>query len=193
MSDSWDDYAADWEGNEAVVAYAEKAYQSLIAQLDIEAYRVLDFGCGTGLLTEKLARRASAVVALDPSRKMIEVLNGKALRNVSTIAAELTPTLIDGSELLAAKFDLVLASSALAFVPDYPATLLLLRQLLKSGGHLVQWDWLKADDEAGPGFSEQAIPPAMARAGFGSCTVSRPFVIEAQGTAMPVLMAVARY
>jgi len=74
MSDSWDDYAEGWGSNADVILYSEKAYESLCEVLNPEGLTILDFGCGTGLLTEKLAQPSHRVVALDPSEKMISVL-----------------------------------------------------------------------------------------------------------------------
>lgn len=156
MSESWDDYANGWDSNASVIAYAEKAYQSLIDRIEIENCRALDFGCGTGLLSSKLAEQAGTVVSIDPSEKMIDVLNEKCIENVSTITSELNQDLIDGHELLTPKFDLIVASSVLAFVPDYPDTVRLLKQLMREGAYFVQWDWVKGDDE-GIGFTEDEI------------------------------------
>jgi ubiquinone/menaquinone biosynthesis C-methylase UbiE len=153
---------------------------------------VLDFGCGTGLLTDKLSYHVSSVVAIDPSQKMISVLNRKRLKNVRTIASELTQELINDSELLIPEFDLIVASSALAFVPDYQGTLSLMKQLLKKGGYFVQWDWLKKENEVGIGFSEEEIKLTLNHAGFSECSTSIPFSLESEGGAKQVVMGVGK-
>lgn len=192
MSESWDEYADGWESNAAVIAYADNAYRALQGTVNPDGCRVMDFGCGTGLLTERLSRRASDVVALDPARKMISMLDSKRLPNVATIASVLDQNLIERNALLAPKFDLIVASSALAFVPDYAETLTLLKQLLAEGGYLVQWDWLKAEGEPGVGFSEQEILSALTAAGFAECATSLPFSMQGDGSRMDVVMGVAR-
>lgn len=192
MSESWDEYAAGWDSNEAVIAYADNAYLALKNTVELEGCRILDFGCGTGLLTERLSNTASSVVALDPSQKMISVLENKRLKNVATIASELDQNLINDNSLLSPKFDLVVASSALAFVPDYAKALKLLKQLLNKGGCLVQWDWLKGERDQGYGFTEQQIKSALTEAGFSECSTSVPFSLQSDGNALDVLMGVAR-
>ncbi len=192
MTTTWDDMAESWDGNEAVQVYAKQAFHTLQELVDLKGLRVLDFGCGTGLLTEKIAPFASTVVALDPSTKMIDALEQKQLANVATLASELSADLISGSELLRPEFDVIVASSALAFVDDYAATLGLLKRLLKRDGLLVQWDWLKAEDEAGEGFSKKQIQSAYDQLGFTGCTISTPFSLNSGETAMPVIMAVAQ-
>lgn len=191
MSDSWDDYADGWDSNEAVVHYADKAHEALLKNINPTGLRILDFGCGTGLLTEKLASAAQALVALDTSSKMLKVLEQKALGNVATLHGELTDTKINNAALLNPKFDLIVASSALAFVPDYGHTSKLLADLLKPGGALVQWDWLKAESAEGMGFSEQQVKCAMQSAGLARVEISLPFSIASPAGEMSVLMAIA--
>jgi hypothetical protein len=42
---SWDDLAEEWEEKEGVKEFAQQAYQSLIARVEIlPSFRVLDFG-----------------------------------------------------------------------------------------------------------------------------------------------------
>ncbi|WP_071871552.1 class I SAM-dependent DNA methyltransferase [Atopomonas hussainii] len=190
MSDSWDDYADGWDSHPAVQAYAEQAFSALQAVQPLAGLKVFDFGCGTGLLSEKIARQAQQVVALDPATKMLAVLDAKQVGNIHTVASALTPELI-AEHAWAGQFALVVASSALAFVDDYPQTLRLLRSLLQPGGYLVQWDWLQSDDGAGMGFTRAALNSAIPAAGFATPSLSTPFVLDGEQGALPVLMAVA--
>ena len=55
----WDGEAAGWDDDPYVRAYADAAFASLTAlaareEFDINDATVCDFGCGTGLLTERL-------------------------------------------------------------------------------------------------------------------------------------------
>ena len=79
---SWDEAATGWDTRADTRLYAERAFESWnrkIAPLvsDLTESRVLDFGCGTGLLTEKLAPLCGHIVAVDTSAKMIDVLRSK--------------------------------------------------------------------------------------------------------------------
>ena len=191
MSESWDDHADCWDSNEAVILYSQKAYESLLNIVDLEGCKVLDFGCGTGLLTERISEKANSVVAIDPSKKMISVLAGKHLNNVRAINGELTQELIDNDEVIRSGFDIIVASSALAFVPDYQETIKLLKQLLRKGGFFVQWDWLKEREEPGIGFSAELIEIEMAQAGFSKYSTSIPFSMESSDGLMKVVMGIA--
>ena len=67
---------------------------SLIRHVNVDdnewkSKRILDFGCGTGLLTEKLAPLVREVIAVDTSPNMIDVLRRKEIGNVTTICTDI--------------------------------------------------------------------------------------------------------
>ena len=126
MSDSWDEYAAEWDNDKDAVTYSEKAYESLYKVIQLKGLNILDFGCGTGLLTGRLSPHANHITALDSSAKMISVLNDKKLPNVTTIAEPLSANVIRENEALHMKYDLITASSVCGFLPEYESTLSLL-------------------------------------------------------------------
>ncbi|GAA3935366.1 class I SAM-dependent methyltransferase [Litoribacillus peritrichatus] len=190
MSDSWDDYASEWDANKDAVLYADKAYQTLINVVNLKGLRVLDFGCGTGLLSERMAPLVDQIVALDPSPKMISALDAKQLPCVETLAAELTEELITSSSVFETPFDLVVASSVCSFLPDYEQTLLLLKRLLSDKGIFIQWDWLDLDG-SGTGLTENRISTALDGAGFKRFKVSQPFSLTSDYGTMSVVMAAA--
>ena len=192
MTDSWDDHADGWDDNSAVNLYASQAFASLAARVDIadpswKSKRVLDFGCGTGLLAGKIAPHVHELMAVDSSEKMIAVLNGKSLRNVVAVHGDI---LDDGFRFegnLLPHFDLIYASSVCSFLPDYENAITALTHLLKPGGHFVQWDWQASDGEEF-GLSENRIKTALEKAQLNSIRVGPAFTIMAENTAMPVVM-----
>ena len=190
---SWDSYAEGWDSNSDVISYSERAFRSLTDTLNCEGARILDFGCGTGLLTERLTPLASSIVALDPSGKMLAVLEAKQLDNVTTIQASLTRELIDQNRQLQGRFDLIVASSALAFVPNYRETVRLLAELLNRGGRLVQWDWLKEENGEDTGFTREDITAAFRDAGLSDIRVTIPFSMETGEDRMDVVMGTGTY
>ncbi len=192
MSESWDDYAADWDMNEGVILYSEKAFQSLSEQIPLEGKDILDFGCGTGRLTEKLAPIANQIVALDASPKMIEVLDQKQLSNVTTIATILSEGSLQSQPSLHGKFDVIVASSVCAFLPDYEAVLKLLKSLMPPNGIFVQWDWLLKEESSEVGFTLEQVEVALRNTGFSIESLGQVFELESPQGAMPVLMAVAK-
>lgn len=191
MDIDWNQHAAGWNEDPAVIAYADKACRALTDVIRLDGLRVLDFGCGTGLLTERMAPAAGEIVALDPSSEMIARLNAKALANVRTAEHALTKDLVATNPAFAAKFDLVTASSVCAFVPDLAATLSLLRSLLETGGRFVQWDWESTPGDPDFGFMSAGMTAILSEAGFVNITVTKPFSNAGPEGDQPVLMATA--
>lgn len=192
MSESWDECASEWDANMEAISYAEKAFKSLDETLNLEELRVLDFGCGTGLLTERLSSVSKEIVALDSSKKMISVLNDKSLPNVSTLAIPLTKETIIENHLLHDYFDLIVASSVCGFLEDYENTLKLVKKLLSNGGIFVQWDWLSSDNKSDFGFTEDRVRAALRNTGMKNMSITQPFSLTSSKGMMKVLMAVAK-
>ena len=192
MGESWDQYAEGWDTDEDVVLFSEKAYRTLIEIVDPKGLSILDFGCGTGLLTERMAATASRVLALDASQKMIAVLSNKQLPNVDVLSAELTEEIIKENNLFHSKFDLIVASSVCAFLPDYERSLKLLKSLLIPNGMFVQWDWLKSNDDVDFGITEEAIQSAFLNAGLKVLSISKAFSLKSTESLMHVLMGVVK-
>ncbi|QDP01222.1 class I SAM-dependent DNA methyltransferase [Thalassotalea sp. PS06] len=192
MSDSWDDYAAEWDTNPDVIHYANLAFDSLCKYMDIADLAVLDFGCGTGSLTEKLSGKAATVVALDSSKKMIQVLEAKKIPRVNALVCDLAQESIDSQPLLQRKFDLIVASSVCAFVPDYLQTLSAFKALLKEGGTFIQWDWQRINPKDDFGFSAQDMERGYVQAGLEVERVGEGFSLTTAKGTMTVLMGIAK-
>ena len=183
----WNDCAGTWDENESVREYSVKAFESLKKYVDTSNNKietVLDFGCGTGLLTDKLVSSCERIVAIDTSTAMIDVLNKKGYKNVISFADNLSPELINSHDCLTAKFDLIVASSVCSFIPEYEDCVKLLHSIVKPGGCFVQWDWLSEE------FSKERVESALVNAGFSSFEISEPFSMEMEGNCMPVVMGV---
>lgn len=192
MSDSWDHYAEGWDSNADAILYSQKAFNALCELVNLEGLAVLDFGCGTGLLAERIAQKANRILALDSSEKMISVLQNKQLSNVEALAIELSEETIKFDAHLNSKFDLIVASSVCAFLPDYEGTLQLLKSLLKPDGVFVQWDWLKTGGDSDFGLTEEAMDAALSKTGMEVLKIERSFSLESKEGVMQVLMGVAR-
>jgi len=191
MSDSWDDYAVEWDSNEAAISFADKAFNSLNSAVGYEKPTVFDFGCGTGLLTERLSPVSNRIVALDSSEKMITVLNNKKLPNVSTLALPLSTETVKENHELHLKFDLVVASSVCGFLPDYEIILKIIKSLLSDKGTFVQWDWLASTEGADFGLTASRVKAALTTSGFQNISINQPFIMESPEGSREVLMAVA--
>jgi len=192
LSNEWDEYAENWDVDPTVEEYAKNAFSELSDNININDLTVLDFGCGTGVLTQLMSPAVKSIVAIDPSSEMIKHLNKKSLNNVSSISDYLSKELVENLPELANKFDLIVASSVCGFLPDYESTLSLLKSLIKEGGVFVQWDWLSNDDSSGMGLSEKRVKQAFVANGFVNTRINNPFIMSSSKGNMPVLMAIGK-
>ena len=195
---TWDERAARWDENEAVRAYSGAAFACLRrlhhdGRFNLDGARILDFGCGTGLLTEQLAPRAEWVLALDTSAAMIQVLAAKVEHhgwsNVDAIAASVDSAQRDRPELFARPFDIIVASSVCAFLDDYAGTVATLTSLLKPGGTFVQWDWeLHHEDDEHVGLTRAQVVDALTAAGLLDIRVETAFAVDVDGERLSPLV-----
>ena len=96
---------------------------------------VLELGCGTGSTALLLAPQVQHLTATDISAGMIEIAREKASDGPANLAFH-TGTPFDVS-LEPASFDVVLAFNFLHLLPDIPAALRRVAELLKPGGLFI--------------------------------------------------------
>ena len=97
--------------------------------------RILDIGCGGGLLSEPMARLGADVIGADPATRNIPVAKLHAEQSGLTIDYRLTTA----EELAAAgeRFDVVLNMEVVEHVPDPQSFLTACQTLLKTGGLMI--------------------------------------------------------
>ena len=93
--------------------------------------RVLDVGCGGGLLCEALARAGATVTGIDLAPGMIEVARLHAAEQGLDITYKVTPV-----EEIGGEFDVVTCMEMLEHVPDPAKMTATLATLVKPGGAL---------------------------------------------------------
>ena len=193
-TNEWDKLATEWDVNEDVREYSEKAFNSWKKKVapalsSLSKIRALDFGCGTGLLAEKLAEQCGEIVAIDSSPKMVEVLDKKIERLGATniVASDVTVNAetIRDHPLFSSKFDLIVASSVCSFLPDYESTLRDLSLLMNLDGWFVQWDWVSD-------MPEERIRDAFRASGLVEQSVGQAFLMESNGSSAAVVMGIGR-
>ncbi|MBE1289809.1 MAG: bifunctional 2-polyprenyl-6-hydroxyphenol methylase/3-demethylubiquinol 3-O-methyltransferase UbiG [Rhodobacteraceae bacterium] len=109
--------------------------RDLTAERPFEGLRLLDIGCGGGLLSEPMARLGADVVGADAAERNIPVARVHAEQSGLTIDYRHT-----SAEALAAageQFDVVLNMEVVEHVADPQAYLTACHDLLKSGGLML--------------------------------------------------------
>jgi 2-polyprenyl-3-methyl-5-hydroxy-6-metoxy-1,4-benzoquinol methylase len=196
----FDAVARTWDEDPAKLERARLAAEAIAAAVpDLATRRVLDYGCGTGLLGFALLPRAAHVTFADTSREMLAVVGEKAA--AAGVSDRATPLALDlaAGPPPAARFDLACSLMAMHHVRDTEALLRAFHALLAPGGVLAVAD-LDAEDgsfhgaeaDVHRGFDRGGVAAVLARAGFGPAVFSTVFTVEKGGRRYPVFLAVAR-
>ncbi|PKR77398.1 class I SAM-dependent methyltransferase [Halalkalibacillus sediminis] len=97
---------------------------------------VLDFGCGTGLITNEIAKYVKEIHAIDTSSKMIGIAERKAKeRQIQNIDYDHVDIFDD--RFVESSFDVILASYVLHLLEDEHMVIQRMKELLKPGGLLI--------------------------------------------------------
>jgi len=199
MAGEWDDMASGYRDEFIKILWQETGYSS---DEDRKRLVVLDFGCGTGLLTEKVQSQVAHVISIDVAPSMIKVLQEKiksgGWNNVEVYCAvaahvgQAAPEIKAALEAWKVKVDIVACSSVLSFVPegDLKATMIFLGHMLKPGtGMLIHSDWSKGEDQP-DGFTKEK---ALAMYGMGGlqAKATKTITMKTGGYEMPVFVGVA--
>jgi 2-polyprenyl-3-methyl-5-hydroxy-6-metoxy-1,4-benzoquinol methylase len=170
----FDAAAASWDEQPARVRLANDVAAAIARQVVLRPdMEVLDFGCGTGLLTLRLALLVRSVTGVDSSRGMLNVLAAKIakqnLTNVRTLRLDL-----DAGDDLTDEYHLIVSSMTLHHIREVGPLLERFYKALAPGGHLCLADLdpddgLFHDDNQGVfhcGFARAALRQAFVAAGF---------------------------
>ncbi|WP_161446017.1 MULTISPECIES: class I SAM-dependent DNA methyltransferase [Vibrio] len=190
MAQDWDGLAKNWESNPATEQFAQSVFEQLQQLTQLDGIKVLDFGCGTGQLSQRLSPMVKDIVALDASEAMIEELDKKELVNVEPVVDALSRGLVAQHPAFRGQFDLVVASSVLAFVEDLDVSLKISHSLLNHGGYFVHFDWIAESEQ--DGFTLAKSKRALKDAGFTEVESQHVFDITSDGKTMSVLMGLGR-
>ncbi|KAL4882685.1 S-adenosyl-L-methionine-dependent methyltransferase [Aspergillus karnatakaensis] len=173
--------AATWDTKPSVLEATQLAFntlQPIITALSEQqkahtetdqgtGLNVLEIGCGTGLLTLRVAPLVNEIVAIDPSEGMIEVLQKKIERNTDAVEINTNGTngprhksrtnvvpichLLEDSNspiLPHRNFNLILSHLVLHHVPDLRSFLSILLGCLAPGGQVALTDFEDFGPEA---------------------------------------------
>lgn len=163
---------------------------------------VLDYGCGTGLLSFPLRDELGAIVMADSSSGMLDVVREKiAAQAVTNMTAVKLDLLADTAP--SDRFDLIMTSMTLHHVPDTDRILRVFHDLLQPGGTLCIADLDQEDGsfhgievDVHPGFDRAELSRRAENAGFSGVQFQTVFSIareQATGTRdYPVFLMTAR-
>ncbi|MGY8946202.1 MAG: class I SAM-dependent methyltransferase [Flavobacteriales bacterium] len=97
---------------------------------------VLDFGCGSGAITNKIAKEAKAIDAIDISSGMLEFAQKQAKENAITNINYRQVSIFD-KDFKDEAFDVILAFNVLHYIEDMPNHVVRINSLLKPNGIFI--------------------------------------------------------
>lgn len=142
---NFDQEAANWDQAPGRVKVAQEIAHSLMQEIILTPdMDVLDFGCGTGLLTFALQPFVRSITGVDSSQGMLDVFKRKIkeqnLNNVKTNYIDL-----DKGDILTGSFHLIVSSMTLHHIKNISPLLKQFYSILLPSGRLVIAD-LDLDD-----------------------------------------------
>lgn len=199
----FDQVALEWDTFAPRVKLIEEIGDHLLSEVALDTGEdVLDFGCGTGLLSLRMAPVVKSLTGADVSSGMLDVMMKKArdleLHNVSTLA-------LDPEQCLLPKdaYDLIVGSMVMHHVEDLKSVLGQLFDALRPGGvalaDLDPDDGLFHQNSIGvfhQGFERKDFASVMGGVGFSAVKVTDAAVmqkmVKGQSRDFGVFLAVGR-
>ena len=173
----FDTAAATWDEEPRRVKLAGNVGAAIIDTMHPDrSMNVLDFGCGTGLITLLLQPQVKSIIGVDSSRGMLDVVERKVrecgLDNVGTFLCD-----FERGDRPEGHFQMIVSSMTLHHVSDLTQLFRLFSDLLQPGGvlgiaDLDAEDGSFHDDPAGVhhhGFERELITSLLTKVGFIEC------------------------
>lgn len=201
--DRFNELASEYDEDPERVEMATAVAASMLAALALKGTeQALEFGCGTGLITLRLAPQLAHVTAMDSSPGMLAVLRQKcehqAHANVTIREGSLPDQLPDGH------FDLIFSALTLHHIKNTEALLRALSDHLEPGGRVALADLDREDGSfhsnpsgvAHHGFGRDVLKEALAKTGFESIGFSTAHTVRKENNVgklqeYPIFLAVA--
>lgn len=141
----FDNVAQDWESKTSRVQIAKSSVDNIKEIIDLKPdFKILDYGCGTGLIGFGLSNETNTVVGMDYSKGMVEKFNEKAkelnFTNINAIQHN-----INEQELPQNEFDLIAISMTLHHIKDTNMFIKKAKSALKNDGYLCINDLVSED------------------------------------------------
>jgi ubiquinone/menaquinone biosynthesis C-methylase UbiE len=196
-TDNFDEKAATWDADPAKVERARAVARVVRADVPLDrSTRLLEYGAGTGLVTQALRDAVGPVTMADASGGMREVMHAKVDAGTIPDARVWDLDLVTGP-IPDERFDLVVTVMTLHHILDLDAVLSGFARLLVEGGHLCVVDLDEEDgsfhglDFAGhPGFDRPALAARLTAAGFTDIAFRDCHHVIRNGARYPLFLAV---
>ena len=195
-SNRFDERAATWDDDprkrQRALAVAEAIRNTVPLRPD---QRLLEYGAGTGLVSQALSADVGSVTLADSSQGMLDVLHAKvaggAFPDARVVDLDLGRDPVPDQ-----RFDLVVTVMTLHHIPDLDPVVAGLAALLEPGGHLCVVDLEQEDGSFhGPdfdghqGFGRAALTARLEQAGFRDVGFQHCYRMQKDGHSFDLFLA----
>jgi 2-polyprenyl-6-hydroxyphenyl methylase/3-demethylubiquinone-9 3-methyltransferase len=138
--EKFNDFATDWWDENGRMKSLHDInplrLEYILQQTDLKGKRVLDVGCGGGILTEKIAQQAGVTVGIDASSHMTAIARAHAEQSNLDICY-IDTNIEDITQFTEQGFDLILCMELLEHVPSYESVIVACKKVLNPGGTII--------------------------------------------------------
>jgi ubiquinone/menaquinone biosynthesis C-methylase UbiE len=171
---NFDEYAKNWDTDERINRAKVIANEIINATGTNENYSVMEFGCGTGLVSFNIYDKFKKVTLIDTSKGMIDILDTKISKY--KIDNMITKHLdISKENSLNDKFDVIYSSMVLHHIKNIYEIINVFYQLLNNNGYLCIVDLNEengsfhkehSDFNGHNGFNQEELKKILISVGF---------------------------
>ncbi|HLS24589.1 MAG TPA: class I SAM-dependent methyltransferase [Beutenbergiaceae bacterium] len=197
--DRFDTKASTWDADPEKVARANAIAAGIAEAVPLsQNMQALEYGAGTGLVSQALQHQIGPLTLADPSAGMREMLQEKIAAGVLRLA-RVWDLNLETDPLPPETFELILTSMVLHHIRDLPTVLTGFADLLEPGGYLCIADLDKEDGsfhdydfDGHRGFDRAELTADLQAAGFSQVTIKDCTYAERDGHRYSVFLAVAQ-
>jgi ubiquinone/menaquinone biosynthesis C-methylase UbiE len=185
---NFDERAKDWDSDPAKVERARVVAEAIRNTILLKKeMKVLEYGCGTGLVSFALQPDLGPITLADTSQGMLDVLSQKiadaAVTNMHPVRLDLA-----SDPLPDERYDLTYSLLTLHHIHDVDTVLRKFHEVLAPDGYLLIADLDKEDGsfhtdgttDVHLGFDRDELRQKVEAVGFGNVAFSTPYAIKKQ-------------
>ena len=189
--DRFNKAASKWDENPKRLKMAKQIVERMAQEVTFDSSaNVLDYGCGTGLVSLELAKLVGNVTGVDASTGMLDILNQKIteahVANINTVVCEYS----DPTFGKFGPFDMAVSSMVMHHIDNPAQFLSALYNVILPGGHVLIADLDEEDgnfheDMTGvhhKGFSRDRFIETLSAAGFTEVRVTKAHTMTRETT-----------
>lgn len=202
MPSNFDEKAPTWDQDPAKVTRANVVAEAIRAAVPLDARtRLLEYGAGTGLVSQALVGHVGPITLADPSAGMRAVMSDKVASGALPSDARVWGLDLAAETVPDERFDLIVTVMTLHHIHDLVPVLHGFATLLSDGGHLCVADLEEEDGsfhstdpdfDGHNGLSRRGLSGQLEQAGFADVRFERCYEVEKEGTLYPLFLATCR-